>query len=709
MANGDDPINPPDNSNTINQATQLNDIYREQANRLKELKNAIDDKNNALSPERERQVRNEITQLNTAITENRNVYRRLTSELSTYDRTMLEVNNSQNAFKDNIKDLSSSLQNRLSGAFQSVTSAISKFAPIMGTVGTDIGRSLSNPLSGADAIVRTFTDNLGVGGTAIKNVNDSIKSLIQVQGVAREALVQTGDAGADTADIISQYPQVLRRMNVATGLSTDALNSMTKTLSFMGANVLTPVREGIEGLDQATTAGLTSPALLATTFRAFGVTAEASAGKARDAFINFNQTIPDTVRQLGDMADASRQTGVDLENTRNQIERASAPLAIFGQRTGSASGVWTTFINTLKNNVPLSQIGGMVESLTRGIASMNIQTRAFIGNLSGMTAGSTALGGGLKMELAMRSPGGLEKNLEALTQALSRVTGGEILTIEQAVNIPGLETQFELQRRLLGQFTSINDSEQQNRVLETLQNVQRGGISQIEGSKELGNVFNRGLEIQNKELTFLERIASNTALMVGRTDRQIQAINENAMPDMNALLELGTLSDIYKEEESNTAIEVSRQFGRGMANIPTAISQNAVPINMKAVGDNLDAFSSSLTDRVRNTLPARQRGQEAPDRPTHIVSLEQNKVEKMDQILLSINSLKPNRMEQIPTFDQGENETGRRNPTTTFTPPTESNHTITIRVEGATSTEDIQNDLLNKLNETLGNYTLGVR
>jgi hypothetical protein len=82
---------------------------------------------------------------------------------------------------------------------------------------------------------------------------------------------------------------------------------------------------------------------------------------------------------------------------------------------------------------------------------------------------------------------------------------------------------------MLGKISGIQSAQDQNRVLEVLQKVQSGGMSQVEGGKELSSLMAEGSSIQERQLTVLEQISNNLkSAMAGtfKRDRQVFGVDE---------------------------------------------------------------------------------------------------------------------------------------------------------------------------------------
>lgn len=483
------------------------------------------------------------------------------------------------------------------GPLEEMASAFTNLGTKAILLSTAVGRDFINPLGSAADMVKHF----GVGAAAI---NKSFSDLLVTQSVVRSAFVMMGE-GLDKADAAaSMYPQSLRRMSASLNISTKDLHEMTNIVRQV-PGAFTETSGKVLGLGVAAEQTLMPTAVLATAMTAFGMSASESAKMAKDAWFNFNQDIPATLKQVGLMAAASKASGVDMGTAREQIEKASGSLAIFGQGSAAAANIWTTFMTSLRGSgVPIKEIDAMVAQLTGSFGGMDLKTKAFISTMSGMSGGKTAIGGAIQMEMNMRSPGGLEKNIEMLTKSLTQISGGKIITLEEAANNPQLEAQFIIQRDMLKQMGVAGTAEQQNRVLEVMKNVQTGGISQLEGGKALESAVNKGKDIQAQQLTALEKIVINTRNMMGG----------EADTTMEAFTKTMSLGKLTGEEREKGGVAGLQTYGYSAGMQPTSTdgrrnSQIDVPYAREAA----DAAGRALKQAVPAALEASMKDVKAPD------------------------------------------------------------------------------------------------
>lgn len=407
----------------------------------------------------------------------------------------------------------------LGGKLTSLGSNINTIKSLMGpavAMTTRWGAALADP-----------TGQLNSLSSLMPHANAALKNLRNTQLTARTAVAAFGGSVADADDAAKAYPRNLRRAAFATGITADKLNELVKQAKVVPGS-LKQVELGMMGITKRAGEKTFAIAALETVMRGMGFEAGRSTEMAKRGFEGFGQATPKVVSEMGRMKAAADEVNASADTVSSQIVAASEKLAIFGRGIGESTTMWRTFATTLSSGgVPIKEIGGIVEKVTSGIAGMSVQQRAFVSMMGGRGGGRGALAGALRMELEMRQPGGMNRQLQDLTRTLARFGGGRIITLEQAARTPGMEQQFLLQRQMLSKLGIQGTAEQQNRILEVLNKVQSGGMSQVEGTEALNNAFETGKSIQEKSLTTLERIEQWLRIMAGEaTDEGIERIDD---------------------------------------------------------------------------------------------------------------------------------------------------------------------------------------
>lgn len=531
-----------------------------------------------------------------------------------------------------VEQSSLSVRSIIADATGTATSKLTKLGKVTGTVSSGI-ETLSKLLLPAFALTTQWGSALAnprgelvALSKFLPHANATIKNLRDTQLTAREAVAKFGGSMKVAQYEAERYTTNLRRTALGLGLTTKALDRFVKQSSVV-PDSLRPISLAMAGIINRTGQAALPIAILETTMRGMGFAAGKSTSTAVAGFETFGQKIPTVVIEMGKMTAAADLFKGSTTTIIEQIRRASQNLAIFGTGIGSATNLWRTFATTLQSGgVPLREIGGIVEKVTSGIANMSVQQRAFISMLGGRGGGRGALAGALKMELEMRQPGGMNRQLQDLTRTLARFGGGRIITLQQAVRQPGMEQQFLLQRQMLNKLGIQGTAEQQNRVLEVLNKVQTGGMSQVEGSKALNKAFDSGKSIQERSLTTIERIEQILRTMAGeKIDEATNKLDESIRSlgggvDVIARTALRTRPGTSIRAEPGF-VRASQKFLTDLRNIPKSLTSGTsklieprrgiIPQYREAERATARLLGRTRTERGRVVTPLR-----APRSPT---------------------------------------------------------------------------------------------
>lgn len=501
------------------------------------------------------------------------------------------ITKSSSAEVSGIKDMFSGIGTQILSTLESVAG----FGGALTALGGTATRDFFNPLkqSGLDAVVSVLPTDVK---EMILGARDAAQSLLDVQNTSRagftrwqNSFLESGTAIYKANEAASAYPDTLRRIAASSVVSGEKLDNMMKSLQGMPI-ILDQNQAILNDVIGAQEKMVGTLGDLINVSKAFGMTEEDATQRAKSGYMDFNQSVTETISSLATMEAASKATGIDRKIADDQIVSASKNLAIFGQKSDAAAGLWTTFTSSLKDTIPLRQIGDIVTDVTNKIAGMSVQNRAFISMMSGMSQGRSAMGGALQLEIAMRTPEGMEKNLQAMTSTLSQFAGGKIITLEEAANNPQLEIQFQLQRDMLGKISNISDPQAQNRVLEVLQKVQSGGMSQVEGGKELTSLMGKGSNIQERQLNALDtlvNIARANAGAVLKPENQLEEIG-------NALL--GRTKELSSPEKGTARVR------RTMREVPKENKLLRDPSYQIASGKMFQEVGKDLANVIRVDL-----------------------------------------------------------------------------------------------------------
>lgn len=435
------------------------------------------------------------------------------NELDRFSATTKDSGTGTEEFSRQIKDTSTSLLQNLAPGLDAIGRGFSKNIGLMALNKVSFLRDIVSP-------TKEYTSLTGSGGV-FNGLNQSLKDVMETQNLARFNFMALGKSIQEADVEAEKFPERMRASARALGLSLEETNKYNASVKMI-PDALKVANAALVNFDYLQNKNITISQLAQVGMKAWGLSSEEATRVQSTAFTNLNRSGESFINMLGEIHGAVKDSGVPFNIASQQILEASSSLGIFGKNADLATNIWKSFASTLSSSgVAVDAIGKIVNQVTTSISGMSVQNRAFIGMMSGMFQGATALGGALKMELAMRSPGGLEQGLEALTGSLAKFGGGKVITLEEAAQNPQLEMQFVLQRQMLGKLTNISSTEQQNRVLEVLQDVQRGGVSRIDGSKQLNDLMKRGTDVQANTVTAIEKLERTVGYSIMQSNKYL--------------------------------------------------------------------------------------------------------------------------------------------------------------------------------------------
>jgi hypothetical protein len=552
----DDPIATPENVDSVDKlAKAYANLRREQQAAYEQLRRVRQEF--GLDSEEAKKAQAEVDRLDDSM-------KHLMAGMSATEQVLIKARAALAGFgKDS--GLATSESNVLSASVASLGDRLLGTVAAVAALGSNLTRALLNPLSSTKSIIDTLP-------APLKNYNDIMRGHREILDLVNTSYAGFGREMTQSRTVGRDLVQEMGFLSARFGFSRDAVKGFVESSKSIPA-IMDAIGKGTASA--GTGATQLGDVLLA--LRGAGMDVAKSGSLMMDLYARFGaHTAPEVARQILIFAQAAKTTGVNIEFVQKHLVAASAPLAVFGQKADAAARTWTTFMDALKNTLPIEEIGKIVNTITGSIAKMSFQTRAFVSQMSGMAQGVSALGGALRMEMELRTAGGLERNLQQVTRMLARFGGGRITTLEEAVRNPAMEMQFQLQRQLVGQTLGVQGGQEQARVLEVLQRVQRGGISNLEAQRTMAKLTQSGRDVQRASLTALERMAT-TATQSHRTLEAIESI-ENSMRGhleaMAGVLTRGRGREPLRPREARAAgMLLRRGIGAAASTAPDAMAR----------------------------------------------------------------------------------------------------------------------------------------
>jgi len=452
---------------------------------------------------------------------------------------------------ENVKNLQDSFQKTI-GIISNINSAIDS-----------LGNGLKTGTSGFDDITKaasSLSSSLGDGGKAISGMIGSLPSLEGVGGSLGAAfdlmsesakLIVTGvsevtkefiELGDAWSKPVRDTDRAMFDLTKSFGLGIDAARNLTDSipeqlLTDFGKSINLSKSELDSFLRSAEYTNLNMQILTQTVSTAYGeldmytlATAQASAAgidasrsaQLFDSLINRQgMSVKSATEAVAGFSAISAETGINFETVSRTLEDATRSFQKMGMSVDFGRPILESFAKTMKEvglgiDVATEATSSLVSSLGGLSTNYGLAYLTQLRGGGGATAGGV-LGTSIEMRQNLRQAEATgEQGAMAIEMAkqmkdtIASLTGGNIITLEQASRSPELQTQFYMQGQMLSQY-GINDVGTQDAVLDLLSKIDQAGVmGDSQGQRELAEQLSR--EIEGRDKTYDEFEKLQTAL-----------------------------------------------------------------------------------------------------------------------------------------------------------------------------------------------------
>jgi len=419
-----------------------------------------------------------------------------------------------------IDSLGNGLRNGTSG-FDDMAKAASSIASVAGKAG--------GALSGLIGAVPGL-QGVGAGlGSAFDFMAKSAGGIIESVSEVDKQLMALGDAWSKP---VRDTDKAMFDITKSFGMGIDAARSLTdsipeQALTDFSKSMNLSTKELQEFLGQARSANLNMDILTETVSTAYGeldmytlAAAQASAagidaGRAAqyfDSFINKQgMSVKTASEAMAGFSAIAAETGINFETVAQTLDGAVRSFTKMGMTVDFGRPILENFSKTVKEvglgiDVATDATNSLVSAL--GGLSSNYGL-AYLTELRG--GGGVSSGGVLGTSIEMRqnlreAEASGEQGAMAIEMAkqmkdtIASMTGGNIITLEQAAGSPELQSQFYMQGQMLSQY-GINDTGTQDAVLDLLSKIdQAAAMGDTQGQKELADQLSREIEGRDKTM-----------------------------------------------------------------------------------------------------------------------------------------------------------------------------------------------------------------
>lgn len=400
----------------------------------------------------------------------------------------------------------------------------------------------SEAMKSLGSVFESTASNLGPLGRMVGGFGDGIANLGSTLTQMSGALADMGVKAIQAFDAPSKYIRVMERemfdLDKRFAESSERASEFQKTFEFetttkfaesllLTADSLREIVQyskntslNLDQLNETVTVGTESISLYSATA---GIAAATGMGVARttetlNTLMNIQGlTSQEAVNAMGMYIAVSDKTGLTIEDVATNLNSAISGFSKLGMTADFGRPALEGFAKTIKDmGLGIEQSTGLAQTLTSTLGGLatNYANAYLVFQRGGLEMSSLSAGGGMlgasigiRAALLEAQKSGPEAQSEisrqlmtGLRDTIASFGGGEIVTLQEAAESPGLQNQYYIQQQMLKSQFNISDDASADRVLDLL--------AQLEEATASGNNTNADAlvkqiqqEAQNRDTT----------------------------------------------------------------------------------------------------------------------------------------------------------------------------------------------------------------
>lgn len=367
--------------------------------------------------------------------------------------------------------------------------------------------------------------------------------------------------------------------------------------------------------------------LLETVAKGTGQTFDTVLDVANKMWATFGSNSKEAAERTAILHRVSNDLNIPFETLKGTIQSVDDNFKLWGNNAESTLSVLGQISTVLKEQgVGYQAQLEIVNSLSGAMKGLGIEKKAYIGMEAGL--GGSAISAGLQVE-QMIQQGDWGKVAGMMQQSIGNIggTGGQVLSMNDALQTPGQEQAFMAQRMALGNIFGVQDVGMQNRLMEVMSKVSLGSELQIDGAKTLEEAFSAGKVTQEKQFNVLENIYtevfSMSQIAAGRTaygqTQKLFGPGSEGISDEDALTSQAARSETFNEKELLTPEGRARQIADFVSTEAGSI-RDALKTLVERVSDIKD---TAMKDTVGAVTSLQKRQAEADDQQDRLRQREE--------------------------------------------------------------------------------------
>jgi hypothetical protein len=382
--------------------------------------------------------------------------------------------------------------------------------PGMGGLG-DVFKESSFVIGG---VAKLLSVDLLDSAKATANLFDEFSKAIRETDIEMLSLTKSFGQGLDVAmEMSNSLPeQALTDFGRAAGLSIKEMKEFISQAKGLNIN-LDDLTENIS----TAYGNLNLYAVAAIQASAAGISLSESSRLLETAIAKQGMSAQSAVETIAGFSEVAKETGLSFSTVANTLNYAVSQFDKLGMSADFGRPILENFARTVKEvglgiDVATESTRSLVSAMGGLSDNYGLAYLTQIKGGGGASAGGV-LGTSIEMRQKMREAeatgeeGSIAVEMaKQIRDTISSMTGGNIITLEQAAKSPDLQSQYYMQGQMLSQY-GIRDTGTQDAVLDLLSKIDEAkAVGDTQGQEELARQLSMEVEVREETRDVVEKV-----------------------------------------------------------------------------------------------------------------------------------------------------------------------------------------------------------
>lgn len=391
-------------------------------------------------------------------------------------------------------------------ALNIVSGAGKKLVDVLGSMGAT-SKEISEAIKGGGATLAAYAKNVLISADNTLRFESALMDAAQQAGNTNELYKMTGAHLEKLNDVYGQFAGAMSDSMLATHKSTEEISKYAISIASMPG--------GLEAMSKSMEIAGQKTSLLTAMIQfadGAGIDHVKMIQDTNKAVAQFGIGTQDAFRYTARLADMSKDLGAQQTDVGAALAKTSEAFRLYNMHGTDSVKMSQNLADTVKNYAASLEAAGVpaqtaIELGQKYTAQMSEMSEAQESFISQQTGGPGGLAGSFAFEKLLREDPA--KAAEQQRETMKKLSGGNIVTLQQAEDNPALQMQYMKQRQLLMSGTlgvkagSKAEADMMSQALAEGKPITGKGT---DASKELSDTIKKGQEKEQLSATAVQQM-----------------------------------------------------------------------------------------------------------------------------------------------------------------------------------------------------------